>query len=330
MRVDKPGADFIASATPNTKSSRHAKKSPRVMRMSPQQAAQLLLDASVATSLTTLSATTPPPRLSDDSQSPRLHEHAVKLATTRQGLAAPLALRADHAASVAPANDGDTGRSSLIPKPRHCATSPRRWALAYPEPQPPTQHVAIIAETKPTLSEKPSVSAADLRGTSGSPTDSGGTFSWSSDGPTPFSSWASALDAAGSPSPSTATTPTSAPPAVCPTPSGPSIHPVPRDFTVTKIGMPWRGSYVRTLRVGAGLIRTLDPSTGHVTNTWFAPRDVPFCWAVSARDLVLLVAPWPAAPSWALQKLALSCGDGLGATLDALREAGVRVECHGH
>ena len=324
--VDKLGADFIASATPNTKSSRHAKKSPRVMRMSPQQAAQLLLDASVATSLTTSSATTPPPRLSDDSQSPRLQEHAVKLARTRQGLAAPLALRADHAASVAPAHVGDTnaaaGRSSLIPKPRHCATSPRRWALAYPEPQQPTQHIAIIAETKPTLSEKPSVSAADLRGTSGSPTDSGGTFS--SDGPTPVSSWASALDAAGSPSPSTATT------AVCPAPSAPSIHPAPRDFTVTKIGVPWRGSYMRTLRVGAGLIRTLDPSTGHVTNTWVAPRDVPFCTCHSARDLVLFVAPWPAAPNWALQKLALSCGDALVATLDALREAGVRVEGHGH
>jgi hypothetical protein len=31
-----------------------------------------------------------------------------------------------------------------------------------------------------------------------------------------------------------------------------------------------------------------------------------------------------------LQKLALSCGDALVATLDALREAGVRVEGHGH
>ena len=92
--------------------------------------------------------------------------------------------------------------------------------------------------------------------------------------------------------------------------------------------------HARTLRVGAGYVSTVDPSSGRETNTWIAPRDVPKVSAGRERDwsggqlLVLHVAPWPAAPEWALQKVTLSCscGEAAASMLAALGEAGVKVD----
>jgi len=45
-------------------------------------------------------------------------------------------------------------------------------------------------------------------------------------------------------------------------PHGKALH------RVTKLGVPWRGKYRRTLVVSAAGVATLDPSTGGVTNRW--------------------------------------------------------------
>ena len=104
---------------------------------------------------------------------------------------------------------------------------------------------------------------------------------------------------------------------------------------VMKHGVPWRGSYPRTLVVRRGVVTTADPANGRITNTYTAPRDVfcvtlvPGAHAASGADalaLCLHVAPWPGAPAFTGLPLMLDAGGQTQAVLDALAAISVRIQ----
>ena len=97
---------------------------------------------------------------------------------------------------------------------------------------------------------------------------------------------------------------------------------------ITKHGVPWRGSYARTLKIGEGRVMTFDPETERETNTWTSPFDVPKA-TISAEEIELLVAPWPRAPDWLLQKFKFSLNDAAAdraALIAALERDGIVVD----
>ena len=104
------------------------------------------------------------------------------------------------------------------------------------------------------------------------------------------------------------------------------------EVAIVKHGVPWRGSYQRTLVVGEGKVVTLDPETRRETNVWLSPRDVPKAVTNAADGTIALsVAPWPEAPEWLHQKFHFSvAGEDAAserdATVKALSNLGVAVE----
>lgn len=99
-------------------------------------------------------------------------------------------------------------------------------------------------------------------------------------------------------------------------------------LAIVKHGVPWRGSYERTLLVGDGKVVTIDPETQQETNSWESPRDVPKAVTNTADDTIeLFVAPWAEAPTWLHQKFRFSVnGEERSAAVKALAHAGVAIE----
>lgn len=100
---------------------------------------------------------------------------------------------------------------------------------------------------------------------------------------------------------------------------------------ILKHGVPWRGTYSRTLRVGEGKIITVDPATGVETNSWESPRDAPKAEAKVDSALVEVhVAPFPHAPPFLHQRLRFSCSSQAECAnvLSALSEAGVAIQAY--
>lgn len=106
------------------------------------------------------------------------------------------------------------------------------------------------------------------------------------------------------------------------------------EFHVQKRGVPWRGTYARVLRVGGGVVATLDPANGCATNEWKLDRgDVVRAEAEpdggGSGDSVVVhvgVAPWPGAPAWLAQRVSLVAPTATAdAALAALAAANVPI-----
>ena len=102
------------------------------------------------------------------------------------------------------------------------------------------------------------------------------------------------------------------------------------EIDITKLGVPWRGSYERVLVIANGHVATFDPHTRRMTNVWFVPRDMPRVVHRMGEGVVELhVAPWPAAPSWLAQPVRFTAPAATIVTaVEALtQKAKVVVEC---
>jgi len=114
-----------------------------------------------------------------------------------------------------------------------------------------------------------------------------------------------------------------------PTPEPPSIV----EASVIKRGVPWRGSYMRTLVVDTveRTVKTVDPQTNEETNCFLSPRDVPtatvFSEFAESQRIELHTPMWPEAPPWTHARVVLTVPPTTDtpALLDALSRAGVDV-----
>lgn len=121
----------------------------------------------------------------------------------------------------------------------------------------------------------------------------------------------------------------------------PASRPItaPFEVLIVKHGVPWRGSYRRTLVVESDRVVTLDPETRRETNSYVAPRDVfkaevqpaallrlPADPMADSLAVCLHVAPWPHAPAWLAQKVFFSAGEQTEAVIDAFDGMGIPIE----